>query len=113
MVNKSALLPSYLKPIPAADLIRLGRMYDGGYVVCKADVLRTRQLLSFGLSDDWSFEASFAEKKLSVLIECYDHTVSENSFLKDFIKYLLNMKLEKSHGFYQKKINQLKNKIKF
>lgn len=96
MESKVAILPSYLEPLPAVDLVRLGREFDGGYVVSQSDVLRTHQLLSFGLSDDWSFEASFAAVQPSVTIDCYDHTVAKNSFLKDCIKYLFNLKAGKA-----------------
>ena len=38
------------------SLIRLGNNNDGGYVVEENSIKNSEILLSFGLSDDWSFE---------------------------------------------------------
>ena len=42
-----------------AKKIRLGKKYDGGYVVSKKAVLNSKNLVSFGVYDDWSFESDF------------------------------------------------------
>ena len=40
-------------------LIRLGTPGDGGYVICSESVKHCNKLLSFGISDNWSFESGF------------------------------------------------------
>jgi hypothetical protein len=60
-----ANLPITLDFQPAHDLLRLGRDYDGGYLVSSADVIQTEMLISLGINDDWSFEEKFSEIKKS------------------------------------------------
>lgn len=69
------------RPVKLDDLVRLGREYDGGYVVSKRQIEKTDILLSFGINDDWSFETDF-EKLKRVEIFAYDYSVSN--------KYKLN-----------------------
>ncbi|MDR2343045.1 MAG: hypothetical protein LBD86_00760 [Spirochaetaceae bacterium] len=64
------------RPVELHDLIRLGRDYDGGYVISKSQIEKTDILLSFGISDDWSFEADF-EKRKRIKIYAYDYSVSK------------------------------------
>ena len=47
------------KPINIDDLIRLGRPEDGGYVISGRCVEQSRVLVSFGISEDWSFDEAF------------------------------------------------------
>lgn len=58
-----AKLPHFLKFRTASDLIRIGREYDGGYLVSAADLERSDYLISVGMADDWSFEAEFLTKR--------------------------------------------------
>lgn len=53
--------------------VRIGRDFDGGYVV-PSDWANTQHLLSLGIGDDNSFETCFAEAGAQV--HCYDHSVS-------------------------------------
>jgi hypothetical protein len=66
------------RPVELDDLIRPGRDYDGGYVVSKRQIEKTDVLLSFGINDDWSFEADF-EKRKRVKIYAYDYSVSKKN----------------------------------
>ena len=52
------------------SLIRLGNNNDGGYVVEENSIKNSEILLSFGLSDDWSFESDFSKlgKKKFILM---------------------------------------------
>ena len=52
-----------LKPQYNYDLIRVGRDNDGGYLVEKKSLENTQSLISLGISNDWSFEESFLNKK--------------------------------------------------
>lgn len=70
-------LPMILQPFQCDDLIRLGKDFDGGYLVNQADIEKTKKLVSFGIKDDWSFEEDFTK-----LNDCscvaYDGSVTEN-----------------------------------
>ena len=57
-------LPSFLKPFSCEDLVRVGRDYDGGYVVNLKDIQSADGLISLGISHDWSFEKQFSPIKI-------------------------------------------------
>jgi hypothetical protein len=54
-------LPKILQPFECIDLIRVGKDYDGGYLVNSEDMLKTSQLISLGVGPDWSFEKQFVK----------------------------------------------------
>lgn len=58
------------------SLIRLGRDYDGGYLVEKNAVDKSKFLVGMGLNDDWSFEKDFVALN-KVGVHVYDHTVNK------------------------------------
>jgi hypothetical protein len=68
------------KPKFLSDLIRLGREFDGGYVVNERAIRASRYLLAFGINDDWSFEEDFLKRNSNVRIYCYDFSVSKTVF---------------------------------
>ena len=74
------MLPEAFKPDALYDLIRLGRDHDGGYLVERKSVQEAGALVSFGISDDWSFERSFLNCN-TVPLEAYDHTTTPFLFL--------------------------------
>ena len=43
-------IPNFLKPKVSCNLIRIGSLNDGGYVVPKDAITKTKTLISFGLS---------------------------------------------------------------
>jgi hypothetical protein len=57
----SITLPKILQPFKCNSLIRLGKQGDGGYLVNEIDILKTKQLLSFGIAEDHSFESQFID----------------------------------------------------
>ena len=83
----NAQLPSFLAFDPALDLVRIGRDYDGGYLVSLADLDHADILLGLGINDDWSFESEFAALS-KVPVVAYDASVNERKFLKRFLQYL-------------------------
>ena len=72
------MLSILLKPKHTYDLIRLGQDNDGGYIVEKQSTKKSKNLVSFGLADDWSFEKDFKKFNPSATITCYDHTVNKS-----------------------------------
>jgi hypothetical protein len=67
-------------PRCSEDLLRVGRISDGGYVVNERAIRASRYLLSFGLSDEWSFETHFLNLKPDVRILSFDKSVSRDVF---------------------------------
>ena len=74
-----------LKPQYNYDLIRVGRDNDGGYLVEKKSLENTQSLISLGISNDWSFEESFLNKKKNISIKCFDDLLDEKYLLKKII----------------------------
>ena len=79
---------NFLKPIKTKNLIRLGRKADGGYVVDKKIIQATKNLVSFGLGSDWSFELDFKKINTNAIIYMYDYQVSKVPYIKEILKYL-------------------------
>ena len=79
--NNEAVLPLFLRPIKGADLVRIGRDNDGGYLVDKRSIISSEFLLGFGIYDDWSFEKDFI-KYVDVPVVAFDASVGQNFFLK-------------------------------
>ena len=74
------MLPKEFKPDGFYDLVRLGKNNDGGYLVCKNSIEVSDCLISFGISDDFSFEEDFKDKK-NIPIFAYDPTTTNIFFL--------------------------------
>ena len=94
------MLPTFLKPYHTdfSNLIRLGRKSDGGYVIDKRVIRKTRVVITCGLEAEWSFEKEFQKYNKNCKILAFDHTVNNkfwvNRFLKDFIYLLLLRKIK-------------------
>lgn len=85
-------VPKEFFPKFECDLIRLGNQHDGGYVVSKKSIENSKQLITFGLSNDWSFESSYS-LMTNNKISCYDLSVNNFYWIKDFIKSLIKILL--------------------
>jgi hypothetical protein len=79
--NNEAVLPLFLRPIKGADLVRIGRDNDGGYLVDKRSIISSEFLLGLGIYDDWSFEKDFT-KLVDVPVVAFDASVGQSFFLK-------------------------------
>jgi len=77
-----------LMPKFEAKKIRLGKNYDGGYVVSKKAVLNSKNLISFGVYDDWSFENDFIKKNNKINIFLFDGTINFVFWIKYLVKSL-------------------------
>ena len=64
------MIPNFLKPYHTAlsNLIRLGRKSDGGYVIDKRVISKTRAIITCGLEAEWSFEKQFQEYNKNCLL---------------------------------------------
>ena len=118
------MLPKFLKPlnIKRSNLIRVGPKKDGGYIIDKRIIGKSKTLISCGLNDDWNFEKDFFRKNRDTSIIAYDHTVTNKfwikRFKKDFLALLLlkKLKLDKIldvFKFIDYKFFFRKNKIHF
>ena len=81
------MIPRYLKPNKEYDLIRLGQDNDGGYLVERGSISKSKALITLGLGYDWSFEKDFSEK-FKKPIYCYDHTVNYSGIKKLCRKFI-------------------------
>ena len=94
------MIPSYLKPYHTnfSNLIRLGRKYDGGYIIDKRVINKTKTIITCGLEAEWSFEKEFQKYNRDCKIFAFDHTVNKkfwiNRFLKDLKSLLLLRKIK-------------------
>ena len=85
-------LPNFLKPylINKDELIRVGSIDDGGYVVPLLDIKSSTILISMGISDNWDFEKDFS-KISNAKVFAYDDSIDlnywKNRFKKDLIKF--------------------------
>lgn len=102
---------NFLIPIKVKKLIRLGRNFDGGYLVCADTLKKCKNLISLGVGDDTSFERDFDKIKHTKYIFLYDYTVSNYLFIKIILKYLRRSLLFRSN--FSNLIYSIKNFAKF
>lgn len=81
------MLNSIFKPHVVNNLIRVGQKLDGGYVINQEIIDKTEVILTFGLSDEFSFEKNFKERNSNIKIFVYDHTVDFIFWVKHFFKW--------------------------
>ena len=97
------MLPKNFKPSVNYALVRLGKDNDGGYLINKESIEKTKLLLSFGISDDFSFESDF-KKQNNCPIIAFDPTTTNKFFLKKIIFNILKFEfinfLDEISNFY-------------
>jgi hypothetical protein len=69
-----------LRPVKVNDLVRIGKHNDGGYVISRSCLERTRLLVSAGISSDWSFEEEFVQRNPEAAVLSLDRSVSHAVF---------------------------------
>lgn len=87
---------THLLPVERADLIRVGRPNDGGYVVPAKAIDVADRVLSLGLFDDWSFEADLLSRKAGLAVHGYDHTIGALPFKRAYQHELLRFVVGRS-----------------
>jgi len=97
------VLPKILKPyhINKSNLIRIGPEKDGGYIVDKRILNKSKVVITLGLNDDWDFEKDYLDKSSNSRIIAYDHTVNEKFWKKRFKNDLISFLLFKKIKFNQ------------
>ncbi len=98
------MLPLKLKPQKLFKLKRIGKDNDGGYLVCEQSLEQSKVLLSFGISDDFSFEEKFTKFNNSK-VYAFDPTSTNFFLIKSIIKQILKFQFI---CFYKKTLNFLK-----
>ena len=97
--------PNFLKPfyVNKDQLVRVGSVDDGGYVVPLINIKDSEVLISMGISDNWDFEKDFS-KISNAKILAYDDTINSkywiNRFKKDLLKFL-KLKIFKPRKLYK------------
>ena len=81
-MHENIILPNFLNPYKSEDLTRIGKANDGGYIVSSQDVENTKNLISLGISFDFSFEEKFLEKNKKINIRTYDGSVGFKYYFK-------------------------------
>jgi len=77
-------LPNFFCIKQATDLVRIGRDYDGGYLVSQSDIEKSDLLIGLGICDDWSFEMDFVSRN-DVEVVAYDASLNFRFWLKRVI----------------------------
>lgn len=99
-----ARIPKFFSVKQAMDLVRIGRDYDGGYLVSKSDIDKTDLLIGLGICDDCSFEEHFVLQK-DVEVVAYDASVNFRFWLKlvfiETIKNPFNLHAFKQYFSYK------------
>lgn len=97
--------PNFLKPyyLNKDQLVRVGSIDDGGYVVPLLNIKDSEILISMGISDNWDFEKDFS-KISNAKILAYDDSINSeywiNRFKKDLVKFL-KLKIFKPRKLYK------------
>ena len=96
------MLTKEFKPKYLYDLLRIGKNNDGGYLVESNSIQTAKSLISFGIGNDWSFEAQLKKIK-NIPIFAYDHTIKRYEELPQFKSFF---NLQRSNYFFRKKIGE-------
>ncbi len=93
------MLPNIFKPFRSnkLNLLRVGPKKDGGYIIDKRVIKRSKTVITCGLNDDWEFEKHYLKINPESKIIAYDHTVNKKfwkkRFKKDFLALLMFKKI--------------------
>jgi hypothetical protein len=90
---------SFLKPKKTYYLKRIGKDNDGGYLVGSNSIKDAKNIISLGISDDWSSEKNFLKHNNNIKIFCYDDQISIKFLIKKILNnlfiFFFNLKLKK------------------
>jgi len=89
MTNKNKL-PQKLKPFYTKNLLRLGTLRDGGYIINQEILDKSKTLLTFGLFEEFTFEEDYFKMKPKNRIIVYDHSVNKIFWIKNALKWFFH-----------------------
>jgi len=78
---------NFLCPYKVKNLIRIGREFDGGYLVCENSLKHVENLITLGVGDDTSFERDLNDRLKLNKILLFDYTINNYLFVKIILKY--------------------------
>jgi len=93
------VLPNILKPFKSnnQNLLRVGPKKDGGYIIDRRIIKKSKTIVTCGLNDDWKFEKHYLRINPKSKVIAYDHTVNKKfwmeRFKKDFLALILLKKI--------------------
>jgi hypothetical protein len=86
-IGPFALIPADLWPQDVGDLVRLGRTFDGGYVVPASALMAAQALISVGINDDWSFEQAATGLNPALRLTGIDATTTASYLLRRAVRF--------------------------
>ena len=93
--------PKFYKPKKSYKLYRFGKNNDGGYLIGSKSVNKSKFLISYGISDDWSFEFDILKKNQNLKVFSFDDSLSFKFLLKLILLNFLRIFYFKSiHCFF-------------
>jgi len=104
--TKQAFLQKKLIPFDFGKMVRVGNNKDGGYLVSENGIKSCEFLLTIGLGYNFSFEKDFLKLKKSgsLLIKCYDNSVSKKIMKKYSTQNLIRLFFRPSFKAFQRSI---------
>jgi hypothetical protein len=79
-----------IHPFETNDLVRVGQLKDGGYVINKRTFEYVDVIIGLGINADWSFEEGFVRRSTKEPeVYGYDFSVSADIFYKEYISRIL------------------------
>ena len=89
------------------DLIRLGTLGDGGYVLSKNALKKTDAVIAIGIKDDWKFESDFLKANKNSILLAFDLVTDIMFFIKCTIDSFLKLQLKKGFFYFFNIFNYL------
>ena len=93
------MLPNNFKPFKSNkhNLLRVGPRKDGGYIIDRRVIKKSKTVITCGLNDDWEFEKHYLRINSKSKVIAYDHTVNKKfwkmRFKKDFLALIMLKKI--------------------
>ncbi len=84
-------------PDVEVPLLRVGRDFDGGYVIPKYSLSHSTGLLSGGYGNDFSFESDFLQKAGIKHVHIYDYSINFFVLINELAKALIKSILRRPH----------------
>ena len=102
---KLMALDKTFQPKHNFELVRVGKKNDGGYLIGKNSLLYTKNLVSFGIDDDWSFEKTFLKVNKNVKLFTFDQNLDAIFLLKRIILNFFRIFSLTRKSFFTRSIN--------